>query len=133
VIAGVLAIMFTVRVTKAAHVAVRVVGLALPAVLLTVPTSAADTTRREDIESAARAIYGDVMSPYCPGLLLADCRSAGASADAIARIRPDKRVPPSPSRHRRQRRPCRSRDDPHASGRRARSPRTRRCTVAPPA
>lgn len=31
-----------------------------------------------EVERAARAIYADFMSPYCPGLLLVDCRSQPA-------------------------------------------------------
>ncbi|MFN2375640.1 MAG: cytochrome c-type biogenesis protein CcmH [Candidatus Binatia bacterium] len=31
-----------------------------------------------EVEKAARAIYADFMSPYCPGLLLVDCRSEAA-------------------------------------------------------
>jgi cytochrome c-type biogenesis protein CcmH len=42
-------------------------ALALPAV--------ANSGARED----ADAIYGDYMSPYCPGLLLRDCRSPAAT------------------------------------------------------
>jgi cytochrome c-type biogenesis protein CcmH len=30
------------------------------------------------VDQTARAIYSDFMSPYCPGLLLADCRSQPA-------------------------------------------------------
>lgn len=37
------------------------------------------------VDDAARAIYGEFMSPYCPGLLLADCRSQ-AAVDLRARI-----------------------------------------------
>lgn len=31
-----------------------------------------------EVDRAARAIYGDFMSPWCPGLLLSDCRSSAA-------------------------------------------------------
>ena len=37
------------------------------------------------VDDTARAIYGEFMSPYCPGLLLADCRSQ-AAVDLRARI-----------------------------------------------
>ena len=47
--------------------------------LIAMPARAANDAPRADVESAARAIYGDFMSPYCPGLLLADCRSQAAA------------------------------------------------------
>lgn len=31
-----------------------------------------------DVDAAARSIFGDFMSPYCPGLMLADCGSTAA-------------------------------------------------------
>jgi len=40
-----------------------------------------------EVDAAASAIYADFMSPYCPGLLLADCRS-----DAAAALRDDIRT-----------------------------------------
>ena len=47
--------------------------------LIAMPARAANDSPRADIESAARAIYSDFMSPYCPGLLLADCPSQAAA------------------------------------------------------
>ena len=46
--------------------------------LIAAPGNAVNESPRTDIEHAARAIYADFMSPYCPGLLLADCRSPAA-------------------------------------------------------
>jgi len=46
--------------------------------LVAVSAVAANESQRNDVERAAHAIFGDFMSPYCPGLLLADCRSPGA-------------------------------------------------------
>ncbi|MFN2427202.1 MAG: cytochrome c-type biogenesis protein CcmH [Candidatus Binatia bacterium] len=42
----------------------------------------------EDVERSARAINGDFMSPYCPGLLLGDCRSP-AAVELRAEVRRD--------------------------------------------
>jgi len=47
--------------------------------LIAMPARAASDSQRVDVDSAARAIYNDFMSPYCPGLLLADCRSEAAT------------------------------------------------------
>lgn len=41
-----------------------------------------------DVDASARAIFGEFMSPYCPGLLLADC-SSGAAIALRAEIRAD--------------------------------------------
>lgn len=40
-----------------------------------------------DVDRTARSIYGEFMSPYCPGLLLGDCRS-----DQAALLRDDIRA-----------------------------------------
>ncbi len=53
--------------------------------LVTAPYAYAESAPT-DTDAMARAIYGDFMSPYCPGLLLADCRSQ-AAVDLRAHIR----------------------------------------------
>jgi len=66
--------------------AVRFLGFALLVFALGMQPAAALAETPEDARRSARAIYGDFMSPYCPGLLLADCRSP-AAVDLRAEIR----------------------------------------------
>ncbi len=61
------------------------VGLAI--VLAIAPLCA---TTPEDADGRARAIARELMSPFCPGLLLADCKSSGAFElrdEILARVR----------------------------------------------
>jgi cytochrome c-type biogenesis protein CcmH len=54
-------------------------GLVLAAVIaLASVTPAVGQPPPAEVDRAARAIYGDFMSPWCPGLLLSDCRSSAA-------------------------------------------------------
>lgn len=54
-------------------------------VLLWLPAAAFASTPA--VDQAASAVFHETMSPYCPGLLLADCRS-----DAAAQLRSDIRA-----------------------------------------
>lgn len=56
----------------------RFLGFALLVLALAMQPVTARAETPEDAGRSARAIYGDFMSPYCPGLLLSDCRSPAA-------------------------------------------------------
>jgi cytochrome c-type biogenesis protein CcmH len=59
------------------------------AVLIVAATAATVPAQPRDPAAEAQTIFGNVMSPYCPGLLLADCPSPAAfelRADIIRRL-----------------------------------------------
>jgi cytochrome c-type biogenesis protein CcmH len=46
--------------------------------LIVVLTAAASAAQPDEIDAKAQRIFTSIMSPYCPGLLLADCPSPAA-------------------------------------------------------
>jgi len=64
-------------------------NLLVTASFLLLLSAASNVGASPEVDATARSIYGDFMSPYCPGLLLADCRSQSAvnlRADIHARL-----------------------------------------------
>jgi cytochrome c-type biogenesis protein CcmH len=66
------------------------------AVLIVAATAMAVSAQPRDSAAEAQTIFGRVMSPYCPGLLLADCPSPAAfelRADILRRLEAGESAP----------------------------------------